>query len=141
MKKIKVYTDGSCITHTGIGGWAIASYQITQCGMKRHTTNNEMELTAVHYATLLSEEYDIVHIYTDSQYVYKTFTEWAYVWENQGWKKKSSGQIKNLELIQIIHSITKNNPNIVFHKVKAHDGDEWNERADKLAKKMAYQEY
>lgn len=109
--------------------------------MKRHTTNNEMELTAVHYATLLSEEYDIVHIYTDSQYVYKTFTEWAYVWENQGWKKKSSGQIKNLELIQIIHSITKNNPNIVFHKVKAHDGDEWNERADKLAKKMAYQEY
>lgn len=141
MKKIKVYTDGSCIAHTRIGGWAIASYQITQCGMKRHTTNNEMELTAVYYATLLSQEYDIVHIYTDSQYVYSTFTDWAYTWENQSWKKRSSGPIKNLELIQRIHNITKNNPNIIFHKVKAHDGDEWNERADKLAKKMAYQEY
>lgn len=141
MKRIKVYTDGSCIQSTGMGGWAITSYQITQCGMKRHTTNNEMELTGVYYATLLIYEYDTVHIYTDSQYVYKTFTDWAYTWEENGWKKKSSGQIKNLDLIRKIHELTKDNPNIIFHKVKAHDGNEWNERADKLAKKMAYQEY
>ena len=141
MKRIKVYTDGSCINHTGIGGWAVASYQITQCGMKRHTTNNEMELTAVYYAALLSSDYDEVHIYTDSQYAFKAFTEWACRWEMNGWKKKGSGPIRNLDLIKKIYGITKDNPGIFFHKVKAHSGDEWNERADKLAKKMAYQEF
>ena len=35
----------------------------------------------------------------------------------------------------------KNNPKVSFHKVKAHSGNKMNERADKLAKKMAYQEY
>lgn len=141
MKRIKVYTDGSCIQSTGIGGWAIASYQTVQCGMKRHTTNNEMELTAAYHAALLVHDYELVDIYTDSQYVYNTFTDWAYEWERNGWTKKSSGPIRNLQLIQRVYVLTKDNPMVRFHKVKAHSGDKWNDYADKLAKKMAYMEY
>ena len=141
MKRIRIYTDGSCITHTGVGGWATVSLQQTMCGCKDHTTNNEMELLAIYYAIVQSKGYDEVHIYTDSEYAYMTFTNWAYDWESRGWMKRSKGQIRNLELIQTIFKMVKGKPHIKFHKVKAHEGEPLNERADKLAKKMAYQEY
>ena len=141
MKTIKIYTDGSCIQSTGVGGWATVSMQETMCGCKTHTTNNEMELLGIYYALILSEDYEKIHIYTDSEYAYMTLTRWAYDWETRGWRKRSSGQIKNLELIQEIFKKVKNNPKVSFHKVKAHSGNKMNERADKLAKKMAYQEY
>ena len=141
MTEIKIYTDGSCIQSTGIGGWATVSLNETMCGCKTHITNNEMDLLAIYYAIIQAKKYDKAHIYTDSEYAYNTFTKWAEDWETRGWRKRSKGQIKNLELIRTIYAYSKNNPNIIFHKVKAHDGDELNERADKLARKMAYQEY
>ena len=46
---IKIYTDGSCIGNPGKGGWAaiiLNDGKKTKIkGSKKHTTNNQMELT------------------------------------------------------------------------------------------------
>ena len=51
MKKIDIYTDGSCKCNPGPGGWgAILVYKGVEkelCGGEKETTNNRMELTAV----------------------------------------------------------------------------------------------
>lgn len=139
-KRIDIYTDGSCNVSQRVGGWAIVSDEWTASGNKYDTTNNEMELyailKAIHYSQYYG--YDEVHIYTDSQYAYLTLTEWAYKWESNGWRKKG-GVIRNIELIQSIFRIVKDNDVYVFHKVKAHSGVVMNEKADRLAK-VSYQE-
>ena len=139
-EKIHIYTDGSCNVSQRVGGWAIVSEEWTANGNKQDTTNNEMELyailKAIHYSKY--HGYDEVHIYTDSDYAYKTLTLWAYNWEANNWTKKG-GRIRNLDLIKEIFKEVKCNPKYVFHKVKAHDGVVMNEKADRLAK-VSYQE-
>ena len=47
---IKIYTDGSCLSNPGNGGWAtiiIKDDKITEIsGNEKNTTNNRMELLA-----------------------------------------------------------------------------------------------
>lgn len=140
MRRIDIYTDGSCNVSQRIGGWAIVSKEWSASGNKTDTTNNEMELYAILKAIHYSQYYGYgkVHIYTDSQYAFMTLTEWAYKWERNGWQKKG-GRIRNLDLIKDIFKEVGNNPKYVFHKVKAHDGNVMNEKADRLAK-VSYQE-
>ena len=135
MRTISIYTDGSCNVQQGIGGWAIVSIDFTVCGNKRNTTNNEMELYSIYKAVQYGEDYDEVHIFSDSQYCVKTFTDWAYRWERNGWKKGGGKTPKNLGLIRMIFNKVKDNPKYNFHKVKAHSDNKMNEKADKLAKK------
>lgn len=131
---INVYTDGSCNVQQRIGGWAVVSASFIESGSKSPTTNNEMELYSILKAMELGETYgyDLINTYSDSQYAISTLTEWAYNWEKNGWTKK--GGIKNKELIQKIFYKLKDNPKVRLHKVKAHDGNEMNEKADRLAK-------
>ena len=133
MKRVDIYTDGSCIVDKGYGGWSVVSKDFQFSGGANKTTNNQMELTAIWKAIMYAKDkYDEIHIYSDSQYAISTLTNWAYKWEANGWIKK--GGIKNLKLIKKIFKLLKKKPNIHFHKVKAHDGNEMNEIADKLAK-------
>ena len=133
-KCISIYTDGSCNVQQKVGGWAIVSVLFSVSGNKKGTTNNEMELysilKAIEYGQMYG--YEEIHIYSDSQYAIGSLTEWAYNWDKNGWKKK--GGIKNKEIIKEIFYILKDNPHIHLHKVKAHNGDEMNERADELAR-------
>ena len=51
MKKIDIYTDGSCLGNPGPGGWSfIIKYDNGETeefnGSEKYTTNNKMELTA-----------------------------------------------------------------------------------------------
>ncbi|MBS5725491.1 MAG: ribonuclease HI, partial [Clostridiales bacterium] len=51
MKKVEIYTDGSCKKNPGPGGWgAVLVYgkrELELSGGQADTTNNRMELTAV----------------------------------------------------------------------------------------------
>lgn len=136
--RIHVYTDGSCLVSRKIGGWAVVCPEWILMGNKRNTTNNEMELYAIYMAIRHTADYDEVHIYSDSEYSLRVLTMWAYNWESDGWKKKG-GRIRNLELIKSIFAIVKHNPKYVFHKVEAHSGNRFNEKADRFAKE-SYQE-
>ena len=137
-KNIHIYTDGSCNISKKVGGWAVCCHDWVLMGNKRNTTNNEMELYAIFMGIKHTMDYDTVHIYSDSEYALKCLTLWCYDWEANGWKKRG-GKIRNLELIKQIFPIVKYNPRYVFHKVEAHSGNVWNNKADKFAKE-SYQE-
>ena len=51
MKHVDIYTDGSCLSNPGPGGWcAILVYgehERVISGAEAQTTNNRMELTAI----------------------------------------------------------------------------------------------
>ncbi len=74
-----------------------------------------------------------IDVYTDSQLVVNILTKWAEGWKAKGWKKKSSGPIANLELVQEAYALTKQRPRVGIRWIKAHSGNRWNEYADSLA--------
>ena len=73
MKKVEIYTDGSCKQNPGPGGWgAVLVYQgkeLELSGGQADTTNNRMELTAVIEALQKLREPCQVTLTTDSKYV------------------------------------------------------------------------
>lgn len=74
-----------------------------------------------------------VDVYTDSQLVVNILTQWAEGWKAKGWKKKSTGPIANLELVQEAFALSKERPRVGIRWIKAHSGNLWNEYADALA--------
>lgn len=138
MKKVIIYTDGACSGNPGPGGWAaIMRYKDFEreiSGSEEHTTNNRMELMAAIKALEQIKETCEIDLYTDSEYVHKGITQWVRGWKANGWKGSKKNSIKNVELWERLDSLVEHNK-INWHWVKAHAGDEYNERADKLAVK------
>ena len=131
QQQVTIYTDGACKGNPGIGGYgAILIYKTAIkeiCDISLDTTNNKMELTAVIKALKNLTKSCKIDVYTDSQYVQKGITLWINDWKKRNWNK-----VKNVELWQELdHEASKHE--ITWHWVKAHNGDKWNERADKLA--------
>ena len=136
-KKITVYTDGACSGNPGPGGWAaILEYRGTEkeiSGGAPETTNNRMEITAVVEALSILKEPCEVELHTDSQYVCNSMNNgWAESWKAKGWKRKGGEPALNADLwdkvldLCAVHDVT-------FIWVKGHDGDDRNERCDRLA--------
>lgn len=116
-----IYTDGSCVKNNA-GGWAFcfvdadADWYLSD-GVE-NTTNNRMELMAVIEAIKFVSSKDCI-IYTDSQLV-KNCAEGV-------WKRKC-----NMDLWSL-YDIVSMGKNIKYIWVKAHNGDFYNEKVDKLA--------
>jgi ribonuclease H len=122
----------------------------------KDTTNNIMELTAVitaleyvleilnkekNYNLLLNNKKNDkkmnVEIYVDSSYVLKGITEWI-----ENWIKKDFKNVKNIELWKKLYNLKGQieklpSVNLLFNKVKGHNGDKYNEMVDKLASNAA----
>ena len=70
-------------------------------------------------------------IHTDSEFWVNVLTKWAPGWAAKGWRK-SSGPIKNLELVQEAYALyTTVRPKLIW--VRGHSGHEQNELADQWA--------
>ena len=137
--KLIVYTDGSCVSNPGPGGWAVIGPNFELSGNHPETTNNRMEMTAIVESLKYFKESDFhkMEIVSDSQYSIDTFSKWMYAWEKRGWKK-NNGEIKNLDIIKEAFDLLKDNRDkVTFKKVKGHAGHPLNERADELAKAEA----
>lgn len=137
MKNVTIYTDGACSGNPGPGGWAaILSYRGVEkeiSGGERETTNNRMELTAVIQALDLLKEPCSVDVYTDSQYVSRAITEgWLKKWKAAGFTKK--GGLKNAEMWKTLDELLSRHQ-VVFHWVKGHAENEFNNRCDQMAVK------
>lgn len=137
MKNVTIYTDGACSGNPGPGGWAaILSYRGVEkeiSGGERETTNNRMELTAVIQALDLLKEPCSVDVYTDSQYVSRAITEgWLKKWKAAGFTKK--GGLKNAEMWKTLDELLSHHQ-VVFHWVKGHAENEFNNRCDQMAVK------
>jgi ribonuclease HI len=135
--KIEIYTDGSCLGNPGVGGFGyIIIYfngkKLIGKGGRKDTTNNRMELLAVIKALKTIENKNFsnkdITVYSDSNYVIKGITEWI-----KGWKARNFKDVKNMEMWKELDTLTIGKK-IEWKWVKAHNGNLYNERVDKIAR-------
>ncbi len=141
MKKIKVYTDGSCLGNPGEGGWgAIIQYTDKENiqekilrGGENHTTNNRMEMTGVIAALAWIEKHLIsknekntylIEIFSDSRLIIETMTK--------NWKKKMNTDLW-AQMEEAIENLMTEKVTISWNWVKGHATDKLNQRVDKIA--------
>jgi ribonuclease HI len=66
-------------------------------------------------------------------YVRDGITRWMVNWKKNGWKTSDKKAVKNQDLwLELDTLLTQQN--IIWHWVRGHDGNEFNERADALAR-------
>lgn len=140
MKKVTIYTDGSCLGNPGPGGYGaliiFGDHRKTLSQGFTHTTNNRMELMApIEGLNALSQGCE-VNIYTDSQYVKNGINQWINNWKKNNWKTSAKKPVKNVDLWKQLDSACARH-NIVWHWVKAHSGHPENELVDDLARDAA----
>lgn len=123
MKKVLVFTDGSCNVKNKLGGIGIyMNYNGKEKKIKigyKNTKIGRMEIKAVIIALKLFkniDDYDF-HIYSDSQYVVKSINIWMKKWIKTGWIG-----IKNTDMwAQFICEYKRFNPKrLKFIHVKGH---------------------
>ncbi len=137
LPEITIYTDGGADPNPGTGGWAAilidpASGKARQIsGGEPQTTNNRMELTAAIRALEALKRPCRVRLFTDSLYLRKGITEWLPGWRILGWRRKA-GELQNEDLWRRLAELTEHHE-IRWEWVRGHAGNEWNERADRLA--------
>lgn len=108
MNKVIAYTDGSAVVkgaskgHGGFGTYfpdLFGSKAAFSLGFK-DTKTGRMEITALYYAiNAMPIDFDgTLIVYSDSEYVVKSFTEGRLDrWISNGWKN-TSGEVKNKDL-------------------------------------------
>ena len=132
-----VFTDGSATPNPGPGGWG-AVYVIDDRivaeahGADPDTTNNRMELTALLRALEMVPAGTPTVLWSDSNLAVQTLNEWAAGWERRGWRRKT-GPVENLDLVRPLFEALRQRPELRVAWIKAHDGNRWNEYADRLA--------
>ncbi|MER2490448.1 ribonuclease HI [Catenovulum sediminis] len=140
MKKIELFTDGSCLGNPGPGGFgAVLRFgkhekHLSQ-GFKL-TTNNRMELlAAIAGLEALKEPCEII-LTTDSQYVKNGINQWIAGWKKKGWKTADKKPVKNIDLWQRLDTACQKHK-IDWRWVKGHSGHAENELCDQLARSAA----
>jgi ribonuclease HI len=136
VKRVKLFTDGSCHGNPGPGGWAaILEYGDVRrelSGAEIATTNNRMELRgAIEGLAALVEPCE-VEVFSDSQYVVKGMTSWLADWKRRGWRTADKKPVKNDDLWRLL-DVAAARHRVRWHWVRGHDGHVENERADRLA--------
>ena len=135
LTKIYIHTDGACSGNPGPGGWcSILVYNETEkeiSGSEAWTTNNQMELKSVIEALKMLNRPCEISLYSDSQYVVNSINEWL-----PGWIKTNFKGKKNVDMWREYLELSKNHKITAIH-VKAHNGDYYNERCDKVAYNLA----
>lgn len=140
MKKIDIFTDGSCLGNPGPGGYGAVMIfdkhrkELSQ-GFK-HTTNNRMELLATIEALACLTEPCAVNLTTDSQYVKNGINQWIKGWKKNGWKTSAKKPVKNVDLWKRLDEQV-NQHTVNWFWVKGHSGHPENEACDQLARKAA----
>ncbi|MDR1862035.1 MAG: ribonuclease HI [Candidatus Ancillula sp.] len=152
MEKVRVSTDGSCLSENNSGdgpiGWAVVEHtgELTRSGGAHFGTNQIAELAAVLVAL---RTYKIgggrarkhLVIESDSNYAIKAATEWLPNWKANGWRNSAKKPVANLELIQAIDAEILERQaaggSVELVWVKGHNGNLFNEQADVEAREQA----
>lgn len=150
---IKIYTDGSCSSNPGPGGWAAILIQEGDnpttrdiSGSDPDTTNNRMEMLAViEGLRAIDKDKSIpadepIEVYSDSAYIVNCFKDgWYKKWQKNGWTNSAGKPVENKDLWEAMISLVHKR-NASLKKVKGHANDELNNRCDELAKKAVWRE-
>lgn len=124
MNEVVIYTDGACSGNPGPGGWAAVLVwrgvvkEIS--GSEGLTTNQRMELTAaIKGLEALKRKGCRVVVRTDSQYLAGGMN---------GWKRRANRDLwARLDELCQLHEVR-------FEWIRGHNGHQFNERADYLAR-------
>jgi ribonuclease HI len=138
-----IFCDGACEPNPGKAGSGMAVYRagvlagLWYGAYNPAGTNNTAELNALLQALMLAKlELDAdrtVQVRSDSSYGLNAVTKWAAGWKKRGWRK-ADGEIKNLEIIQLLHALyLEIEEDVNLEHVSAHVGIEGNELADRMA--------
>ena len=148
-----MFTDGACSNNPGPGGYAalITTTLGTKVisGFEMETTNNRMELMAVikgieevmNIIFLEEQKIKKLEIISDSAYVVNAINQnWLQSWKTNGFKTKDNKPIKNIEIWQKLDEQLETlkfiEVEVVFTKIKGHNGNYFNEMVDKIARKQ-----
>lgn len=130
----KIATDGGARGNgdgTGASAWAFVVYNGDEFrkgsrseGYPKHRmlTNNAMEGTAILEALkwlARRPEGTEAYIMSDSNYMVQAVNKWMDGWAANGWKKKSKGEIQNLDIMKQLHSF-KHKLNFTLVHVPGH---------------------
>ena len=121
---LTIYTDGSCLGNPGPGGWGAIVFDASGepqrlSGHEGHTTNNRMELMAAIQGLEAAPTGASVILYSDSGYLVNTMTK--------NWKRRVNHDLwVRLDALSVSRSVE-------WRWVRGHNGDRWNEAADRLA--------
>jgi ribonuclease HI len=145
MREVTIYTDGSCTSGVGRGGWAVLILQsgeglnyvctpdtTTITGSEDDTTCNRMELTALIAALKSLDDDTKATIHCDSKYVVDGYNSWM-----DGWRldKGRPSYVKNKDLwIQLQELKATLADRIVLQWIKGHSNNHYNDAVDALAK-------
>ncbi|AKC59800.1 ribonuclease HI [Blochmannia endosymbiont of Polyrhachis (Hedomyrma) turneri] len=139
-KKVKIFTDGSCLGNPGPGGYAIIfqykGYQKELSAGYQLTTNNRMELMAAIIALETLKNSCNIIFYTDSQYLLQGITQWIFIWKKNDWKTTKKKLVKNDDLWKRLELSTHTHQ-IYWKWLKGHAGHIENERCNFLAQNAA----
>ena len=136
-REVTIWTDGSCDTTSGDGGWGYLmrwqDHERTDAAYAPNTTNNRMELTAAVEALKALKEPCDVRLVTDSQYLKKAFTDgWLDTWRRNGWRTASRTPVKNRDLWEELLALTETHE-VTWSWTRGHAGHAENETVDRLA--------
>lgn len=144
---ISIYTDGSCHPQHGLGAWAAIILtdkgKTVLSGIVYKTTHQRMELTAIIKSLEFVQQQssdlkDIIHIYSDSQYVIGLKSREEKIVSNLYLNVKGN-KIANQDLVKEYFLISQHFC-ITYSKIKAHqklsNASKYNVDVDKLSRKL-----
>ena len=144
--EINIFTDGSCNSVYGIGGWAAiiisGKDEMLLKGKELETTHNRMELLAVIKALEYIENQNLANykiiVNSDSQYVVRLIERKEKLQAAEFLTKKGN-VVRNRDLVENILNFIES-LNLEFVKVKAHqkktEERNYNRDVDKMARKI-----
>lgn len=143
MKKVIIYTDGSCLGNPGPGGWA-AILELAGSGHRREigggyrlTTNNRMEILAAIMGLSALKEPCLVSLQSDSRYLCDSVNKgWLRNWQARNWVKTDKKAVLNVDLWQRLIPLLDAHK-VAFEWLEGHAGHQWNEKCDELARSHA----
>lgn len=141
VKKVTIFTDGSCLGNPGPGGWAA---KLSCNGASRDlgggfalTTNNRMEIYAAVMGLEALNKPCAADIFTDSQYLCQAVEKgWLASWRKKGWKKADNKPVLNRDLWERLVPLLERHK-VRFHWVRGHAGHPENEEVDLMARAWA----
>lgn len=148
MYYVELYSDGSVLKNpNGPGGYGtilrafdkdkklVKTMEYTQ-GFES-TTNNRMEMLGVIAGIEALTTKCEVLVTSDSKYVVNAFNEnWIKGWLKRNWKTSDGKDVKNRDLWERMIEAIKPHK-VSFKWIKGHNGHEFNERCDYLARQSA----
>ena len=146
-----IYSDGACSgnkVNEGIGGYGAVIVGPnkddieTVSGGQKDTTNNRMEIYSAisglkKLSNMLDHKTDDIScsVYSDSKYLVDSWNDYLFGWIDNGWRRSNNRKVLNIDLWKYLYVLTCNFKRVKFLWVRGHDGNKYNEMADKLATK------